>query len=160
MGFLRTNYEDVNAGFDPLPIGDYECIVSKVEVTKSGTSGAPMLKVTLTVRDDVEQQGRKRKFFDNMVEMDNMMWKFQQVAKAAQLPAGEDYPTIAEFAAAIQYKPVLIKNKHEEYNGEKQDKIAYWKESKVGGGTEAGGAGDPFANNGTPIDISDDDLPF
>lgn len=160
MGFLRTDYSEVNSGFEPLPIGDYECIVSKVEVTTSQSSGAPMLKVTLTVRDDVEQEGGKRKFFDNLPQMDNMMWKFQQVSKAAQLPAGQDFETLEEFAAAIQYQPVIIRNKHEMYNGEKNDKVGFWKESKIGGGTEAGGAGDPFANNGQPIDISDDDLPF
>lgn len=150
MGFLRTDYTDVNTGFAPLPIGEYECIVSDVKVAETST-GKTMLKCTLTVRDDVEQEGQKRKFFDNIVEQENMMWKFQQVAKAAQLPAGEDLATIEDFAAAILYKPVRIKNKHEVYNEEKQDRIAYWLEAKFEGGG--------MAPSGT-VDISDDDLPF
>lgn len=157
MGFLRTDYSDVNTGFAPLPIGEYECIVSEVKVDKTSTN-KPMLKVTLTVREDIEQEGKKRKFFDNIVEQENMMWKFQQVAKAAQLPAGVDLETLADFASAIQYKPVRIKNKHEEYNGEKQDRIAYWLESKVE--TVDGGHGNFSQAEGGQIDISDDDLPF
>lgn len=156
MGFLRTNYDDVNTGFTALPIGDYECIVSKVEVKETSTK-KPMVKVELTVRDDVEQEGQKRKFFDNLVVQDNMMWKFQQVSKAAQLPVGEEYATVEDFASALQYKNVRIRNKHEVYNDEKQDRVAYWKETESG---DAGGNdGDPFAGGGS-INISDDDLPF
>ena len=155
MGFLKTDYSEVNAGFEPLPVGKYECIVSEVKVTTSST-GKPMLKVTLTVRDDVEQDGQKRKFFDNMIEQENMMWKFQQVAKACQLPAGMDFDSLSDFAAAIQYRPVVIKNKHENYNGEVQDRVHWWGESKLDGGDfEA-----PTGAEGAPLDISDDDLPF
>jgi hypothetical protein len=154
MGFLKTDYTEVNAGFEPLPVGEYECIVSEVKVTESSTN-KPMLKVTLTVREDVEQAGQKRKFFDNMVEQDSMMWKFQQVAKAAQVPAGTDLETLQDFALAIQYKPVRIKNKHRLYNGETQDTIAYYNETK----TDSTGA-DYSQGQGSTIDISDDDLPF
>jgi hypothetical protein len=156
MGFLRTDYSNTG-DFAPLPIGEYECFVSKVEVTESSNKN-PMLKVTLTVRDDIEQQGQKRKFFDNMVETEKMMWKFNQVAKAAQLEEGVELETLEDFAAAIQYKPVRIKNKHEVYNGETNDRIAVWKESQYGG--DFGSAeGDPFSGGGS-IEIGDDDLPF
>lgn len=151
MGFLKTNYDDVN-DFSALPIGEYECIISDVKMTQS-QAGNQMIKVTLTVRDDVEQKGKKRKFFDNLVVMDNMMWKFQQVSKACDFPADTDFASPEEFASAIQYKNVIIKNKHEEYNGEKQDRVAQYKQSKDGG------SGDPFTGGGS-IDINDDDLPF
>jgi Protein of unknown function (DUF669) len=153
MGFLKTDYSEVNGDFAPLPVGKYECIVSAVEVTKTKETQKPMLKVTLTVRDDIDQQGAKRKFFDNMVEQENMMWKFQQVAKAAQFPEGTDVESLAHFAELLLYKTVVIKNKHRVYNGETQDSVGSWLES------EAGGSGDPFAGGGQ-LDISDDDLPF
>lgn len=149
MSFLRTDYSEVNTGFAPLPVGDYECIVSKAEVTTTSTN-KPMLKVTLTVREDVEQEGQKRKFFDNLVQQENMMWKFQQVAKAARIPAGKDIADLADFANEIQFQPVVIRNKHETYNGELQDRVGYWKPSEQ----EGNGSGDGG------IDISDDDLPF
>jgi hypothetical protein len=153
MGFLRTDYSNTG-DFAPLPIGEYECFVSKVETAMTSTN-KPMLKVTLTVRDDVEQKGQKRKFFDNMVEQENMMWKFNQVAKAAQLEEGVELETLEDFAAAIQYKPVRIKNKHEVYNGETNDRIAIWKESQYGGDF---GSGDSLENGS--IEIGDEDLPF
>jgi hypothetical protein len=156
MGFLRTDYSNTG-DFAPLPIDEYECFVSKVETATTSTN-KPMLKVTLTVRDDIEQAGQKRKFFDNMVEQENMMWKFNQVAKAAQLEEGVELETLADFAAAIQYKPVRIKNKHEVYNGETNDRIAIWKESQYGGDFGSG-EGDPFSGGGS-IEIGDDDLPF
>lgn len=152
MGFLRTDYSEVSTGFEPLPVGDYECIISKTEVTETKETKKPMLKVTLTVREDIEQEGQKRKFFDNMVEQENMMWKFQQVAKAAQLEQGVELDTLADFAAAILYKPVTIRNKHRVYNGETQDTVGFYKESQFEAGSGAG--------TGAPIDISDDDLPF
>ncbi len=164
MGFLRTDYSEVNAGFGALPVGEYECIISEVKMTQS-KAGNEMIKVTLTIRDDVEQEGRKRKFFDNLVVMDNMMWKFQQVAKATQLPAGFDFESAADFANAIQYRLVRVKNKHEEYNGEQQDRVAWYAEPKFGENTSEvntggnAGAANPFAGNGS-IDISDDDFPF
>lgn len=155
MGFLKTDYSEVN-GFEPLPIGDYEVFISEAKVVESST-GKPMIKVTLTVRDDIEQEGKKRKFFDNMVHQDNMLWKFQQVGSAVQIPEGIDLDTIHDFAAAILYKPAAIRNKHREYNGEKQDTVGFWKKSKYGG-TFGGGESTGEFDGGT--EISAEDLPF
>ena len=161
MSFLKTDYSEVNTGFEALPIGEYECIISGVEVVKTKDKTKNMLKVTLTVRNDFEQVGAKRKFFDNLVEQENMMWKFQQLAKAAQLPAGTDIDTLQSFATAIQYKSVRIKNKHRTYNDEIQDTVGYYIETQVGGGEAAGQASqDAFQTGNSPIEVSDDDLPF
>jgi hypothetical protein len=156
MGFLKVDYDNTG-DFAPLPIGKYECIVSGSEATKSKNSGAPMIKVKLTIREDVEQQGKKRTFFDNVVIQDNMMWKVGQVTKAAGLSQDEvnNFDTLEELAAALLYKPVVITNKHEQYNGETNDRVAKWSASELGG---ADGS-DPMAGSGQ-IDISDDDLPF
>lgn len=151
MGFLKTDYSNTG-DFTALPIGDYECIVSSTEM-KVSSNGNQMIKVKLTIREDVEQKGKKRNFFDNLVVMDSMMWKFNQVAKAVQLAEGEDVDTPEEFAAAILYKPVVIRNKHELYNGENTDKVASWKPSKL----EGNGA---VPQDGGSIEIGDDDLPF
>lgn len=156
MGFLRTDYSNTG-DFSALPIGEYEVFISKVTIKETSTK-KPMLNVEMTIRDDVEQEGRKRKLFDNLVVQDNMMWKFNQVAKAAQLPEGQEIATHEDFAAAIQFKAVRVKNKHEEYNGEKQDRIAFYKVSSVGGDF-GNGEGDT-GGTGETLDISDDDLPF
>lgn len=162
MCFLCTDYSNIGRGFVrlvPLPIGEYECIISEVKVDKS-QSGYDMLKLTLTIRDDVPQRYQKRKLFDYVVAMETTMWKFNAIAKAAGIPAGQEFATIGDFAKAIQYKPVRVKNKHEEYNGYKQDRIAYYMESKVQAPAAGSPAGDPFAVGGTLVNVSDDELPF
>ena len=150
MGFLRTDYSNTG-DFVALPAGFYECIVSEVKIKETST-GKPMLNCTLTIRDDVEQKGQKRKLFDNIVEQENMMWKFNQVAKAAELPEGEEVETLADFANAIQYKPVRVKVKIEKYNGEDQNRIELWERPQF-----EGGGGDPFAGG---VTIGSEDLPF
>lgn len=156
--FFQLDPEQAKSGFEPLPIGEYECIVTEAEVTTS-SSGNPMIKVTLTVRDDVEQDGHKRKIFDNLVATEKAMFKFHQVGKAIGV---EQAPSIESFAQSILYKPVRIKNKHEEYNGKVNDRVAVYLEPNVeykGAGQSA--APDPFATTGIPVDISDDDfVPF
>lgn len=155
MGFLKVDYSE-GGSFDVLPVGEYECMVSEVKVTESST-GKPMLKATLTIRDDIEQNGQKRKLFDNMVEQDNMMWKFQQVAKAVKVPEGADIATLADFATAIQFRPVRVAVGQRTYNDELQNNIKAWKESKFSDGSDVD-FGD--LNSGGMPDITDDDLPF
>lgn len=159
MSFLKTDYSDVRTGFEPLPIGEYECIISKTEV-KNSQAGNKMVVIEYTVRDDVEQEGRKRKIFENVVE--TLAFKFQALSKAVGLPAGQEVGSIEEFASLILYKPVLLKNKHEEYNGNTSDRVHYVNESKIGtsAGSNAGFSGDPFGGSSKTIDIQDEDLPF
>jgi hypothetical protein len=155
MSFLRTDYSNTG-DFSALPIGEYECFITKVTMKTTKETNKQMLNLQLTIRDDVEQAGQKRNFFDNLVVQDNMMWKFNQVAKAVELDEGTDLATPEDFAAAILYKAVRIKNKHRIYEGETQDTIATYKVSNTGGSATGG---DPFAGGGS-IDIGDDDLPF
>lgn len=154
MGFLKVDYSNTG-DFAPLPIGSYECIVSGAEV-KQSKAGNPMINVKLTVREDIDQQGKKRNFFDNVVIQDNMMWKVAQVTKAAGISEEEvnNFDTLEELAAAILYKPVVIKNKHEQYNGDTQDRVKSWHS------TEQDGEGGHAFDGGGSIEISDDDLPF
>jgi hypothetical protein len=154
MSFLRTNYENTG-DFAALPIGEYECFITKVTMKTTKETNKQMLNLQLTIRDDIEQAGKKRNFFDNLVVQDNMMWKFNQVAKAVELEEGTDLATPEDFAAAILYKAVRIKNKHRVYEGETQDTIATYKVSETGGAMAGDGG---FA--GGSIDIGDDDLPF
>lgn len=162
-GFFTVDHKAAG-GFAPLPNGKYEAIVSQAEVKKS-SAGNDMIKVTLTIREDIQQEGQKRKIFDNLVASEAAMFKFQQVAKAIEMEQGAGVGTIQEFAQAIIYKPVKITLKQEAdtrsgHEGEFQNRVAMYDVSDVGGGgAPAGGSADPFAG-GPPIDISDDDLPF
>jgi hypothetical protein len=159
MGFLKVDYSNTG-DFAPLPIGEYECMISKAEV-KPTQAGEPMIKMELTIREDVDQKGKKRKIFDNLLIRDTMMWKLNQVAKAAGLSEEEaaGFDTPEEFATGILYRMVRIANKHEVYEGHTNDKVKFYKVSEHGGGDGGRVDGDPFSGGGS-IDISDEDLPF
>jgi hypothetical protein len=156
MSFFKLDESQAGGAFEPMPIGEYEAIITGAEVTNSA-NGNPMIKITLTVRDDVDQEGKKRKVFDNAVATEKAMFKFHQLGKALGIEA---MATIEGFAQAMLYKPIRFKNKHEEYNGKVNDKVNYYSPAQVDYNGQGGQVtGDPFAGS-TSVDISDDDLPF
>lgn len=152
--FFTVNHKEAGGtGFDPVPVGEYEVIASKVEVTTSKSSGAPMLKLQLTIRDDVEQEAQKRKLFDNLVFMDSMVWKIQQVYKAFGLADGVVMNSIEDVAQNLMYKVARVKVKHETYQDKTQERVDFYTQPQ-----------NPLVNPNTNApsltDISDDDLPF
>lgn len=157
MSFFNVNHKDAGA-FDPIAPGKYEALITKVEPTES-RAGNPMLKVTLTIRADVEQDFQKRKLFDNLVASEKAMFKFNQVAKAVEIPDGTPVDTMEDFAGQILYKPVEVTVKNEMYEGKPQDRVTFYDVSnfEYEGGDQSN---DPFQDDGKPIDISDDDMPF
>lgn len=149
MSFLKINHEEAGSNeYEIIAEGEYETIISDVEVTES-KSGNPMLKLTITVRNDVKQPHRKQKLWDYLVATEKAMFKFHQVAKAVALPNGKDFKTIEEYRNAILYKPVRIKVVHEEntYNGETktQARIKTYNLATVEYATPA--TADPFATS-------------
>jgi hypothetical protein len=118
MGFLTVNHNEVaEKKYEVLPEGDYEIVISAVEKRQS-TSGNDMLKLTLTVRNDIQQEGQKRKVWDYLVDTEKAKFKFQQVAKSLGIANAKTFNTIDEFANEILYKSARIRIKHErsEYN--------------------------------------------
>lgn len=122
MSFLKVSHEEAGGGqFELIAEGEYETVIADVEVTES-KSGNPMLKLTVTIRNDVKQPHRKQKLWDYLVATEKAMFKFHQVAKAVALPNGKDFKSIEEFRNAILYKAVRVNVVHEEneYQGEKR----------------------------------------
>jgi len=164
MPFLKHDASQAG-GFEPLPVGEYECIISAIKITESQgekTKGAPMLKLELTVREDVEQEGAKRKLFDNLIASESTQFKFFQLFGALGFEDGREFDSIDEIAEAIAYQPVRVKTKNEDYQGKPQTKVNFYKlsEHAVDGSVLANavvGRANPLD---APIDISDDDLPF
>lgn len=156
MSFLKINHEDAGSNeFEIIAEGEYECVIAEVELAQS-KSGNDMLKLTITVRNDVKQPHRKQKLWDYLVATEKAMFKFQQVAKAIGLPNGKDFKTIEEFKNAILYKAVRITVKHEDntYNGEtkKQARIKTYSLATVE--YNAPSAKDPFETD-TNTDVAD-----
>lgn len=161
-----VNHAEAKGGvFEPIPVGEYEVFISDVEV-KNSTAGNQMIKATLTVRDDVEQDGRKRKVWDNLVATPAAMWKFQQLFKALGFEDGKKFDGgIVEVAKTIKSRPVRVKIKHETYikDGESKisEKVDYYSVTNIGGRMVSADPSDPFitGGEGTPK-INDEDLPF
>jgi hypothetical protein len=165
MSFLTVNHDDAGSNnskgdFPTIDEGTYEGIIKEVEVTQS-KSGNDMIKVTVVIRDDVQQKFGKRKVWDYLVASEKAKWKFNQVAKAIGLDNGAKVATIHEFAKAILFQPVKIKIKHEQdtYNGEtktreKIDRYEATASPRQGGSQDES----PFAN--TTASKGDSTIPF
>jgi hypothetical protein len=161
MSFFKTDYKEVGDGnFTPIPEGEYEAVISeaKKETFKSGNEG---VKLTLTIRTDVDQPGQKRKVFDNLTITEKAMFKFQQVTKAAGFPEGMDFPSVEAFIKAVTFKAVRVIIKHEMYNGNPQDRVGFYKEATVPytGSPSGGPAANPFATGSTPPPADNDAPP-
>jgi hypothetical protein len=160
MSFLKTNPNEAG-GFGPLTPGEYEVVISEAKSAKS-QSGNDMIKLTLTVRSNVPQLHQKRKIFDNLVVSEKAMFKFHNLSMAL-FGEGTEFATLEDFRKAIanQYVRVLIKTEQNTHNGvtRDQDRVVTYKEPQDGSGSEVS-SGDPFQDDGRPVDISEDDMPF
>lgn len=160
--FFKANSSEAggNTDFTPVPEGTYEAIVSEVDI-KTFSTGNKGLSVKYTIRDDVDQAGKKRVLFDNAVVTEKAMFKFHQFAKVATELDGKDFKDadhlLKEFARALKGKPLKVTIKHDPSRDNFIERVVGLDRSELG----AGGAGsNPFAGEGKAIEISDDDLPF
>lgn len=153
--------------YTPIPEGRYEAFIGGAEV-KQAKSGNMMITLQLIIRDDVEvnlEEARKRKVFENLVFVDNMMWKVSQVGLAVGLPDGFAITSLEEFAKILYGKAVLIEtaNKTSVWQGKERinTNVKRFSPSLVGGTMPEPEekVNDPFAAS-TEVTITDDDLPF
>ncbi|EHQ3848178.1 DUF669 domain-containing protein, partial [Listeria monocytogenes] len=84
------------------------------------------------------------------------------IAKAIQLPNGKDYNTVNELLQDLLTKTcqVTVKNEESEYNGQvyKNLNVKAWAESKITGPLQH--VFKKKENEPTPVEISENDLPF
>lgn len=159
------NPNEASSGFELIEKGEYEAFISDTEI-KTFNSGNAGIKVTFTIRDDIDgQKFGKRKMWQNLVATEKAMFMFHTIAKAVGKEPGWKASSLEEYQSAIQSKPIrlVVGQKWETDqagNRELRNNIVAFKESKAGGEYSDSGFADPFASAGKPIDISDDDLPF
>lgn len=186
MGF-KANHKEATQGSSIKPEGDYECIILKIEEKETNKSKKKYLNCTLIVRNDVEQ-GYKNAYIWHTLwkrreptpsDMQVNGYSFGQVmaiGQSAGLPDGKEYDSLEEFCKDLINKPVRVTIKHEEYNGNIQERVNYVNPTKYPDckhvfrqkpeTTETGYATKPqqFANPSATqqqfADILDDDLPF
>lgn len=176
---FSVNHAEAGGSFEPLPIQEYELVISEVKLGVSKgekTAGCQQIELVMTVRDDIDQPGKKRKFFDTIIFAPSLAWKVQQYYKAL-FENGASFSGPEEVARASAYKCIRIKNKHEVQSqgagaGKVRDKVDAYLPSQsplAGGGAGMGGF-DPFNSAGggggagpmgtEPNSHDDDDVPF
>lgn len=181
--------EENAMNFKPLPEGEYEVMATKGKY-EAEPGKTPNINLEFTIRSDVEQQGKGRKVFHRFfISQDHevkegktkspyefCMQMIEEFGLHVGVPDGADFPDEQAWVNYILGKPVKAKLYIDEYNGKENNKVKYFNKtdypmvkqqvsSGVANGTSVPPANtviddDPFANDGTPIDISDDDLPF
>lgn len=174
---FATNYanSDSNA---PVPEGEYEVLIRKSEMGKD-RNDAEIVDMQLVIRNDVEQGQKNRIIFnalrrvsaDKLTESDKMCDGFfspavQGLSKAAQLPEGKSYDSIAEWAKDLLGKPIRVTVKHSTgRDGKVFVNARYYNPTKFPAvnhvpkdiaQTSGGSAGGYTA----PAQVQDDDLPF
>lgn len=153
---FQINHEDSYSGSKLMPEGEYEVIIKSAneDATKAGTV---YINMPLIVRNDVDQPYKNKYIFYSI-------WKnkqtgeynskaFNTIAKAIGLENGRKFSSLEELLRAFEGRTALITLKHEEYNGKKSERVAFWNPSKTGT------CAHQFKDK-TPQEEMHDDLPF
>lgn len=145
-----------NTGIEPIKPGEYEVFPVKYDI-QAAQSGNMRVIVNYEIRSDVDQPGQGQEIkFDNFTVTENSIWRFNQASKAAGMPDGITFGTIEEWASAFMKRSVRVVVGERTYDGKTFPEVKSFKESQHSTTKKQ----DPFADDGKPIDISDDDLPF
>ena len=170
MAFLTVdNYDDVKEmEFKPLDPGVYEVFAEKRDLGKSPRTGTPYTEFVFVVRSDVEQPGKKRKVWHRFWHTEKTVGIVKGFLKQLGVPTGETFNSQEEFANFCLMKPVKARIDIEEYtdkNGNRKFKNvirAFYTTDYPGFQPEAAPANpsNPFLDDGKPLEIDEDDLPF
>ena len=159
---FEVNHDDAQSGNSLMKEGDYEIIVKQAfeNATKGGTV---YISIPLIVRNDVDQQYKNKHIFHSV-------WKSKDtgeyntgmlntICKALKIPNGTKFKDLEELLAALVGKTAMVTIKHKEYNGEKQENVAYWNETKFPECKHVFKNNEAVQTGFFPVE-SDDDLPF
>lgn len=120
--------------FEVLPKGIYNAIIEEVKFEMSKTSNKPMWNLTLAVTDEGEFQNRKQFTILSFSEKALPGTKGAIATFAPELLNGPFNPSDDEIIGSLTGKPVKIKIKHEEYQGEPQSRVQRWIVPEAGDG--------------------------
>lgn len=179
---MSFKYDENNAGISPITkAGEYEVYPSAYVYTLTKATRNPMITMNYKVRDDVDQDGAGSEIrYDNFVDTPKSDWRFNALIKATgAFESGHEFGTLQGWAEEMLGKPVRVKvAMTTDKNGKQYPEIKSFKATAApdmtevpevdhqGGGSSTPHASksdtiaDPFADNGKPIEINEDDLPF
>lgn len=138
MGF-STDYTEISS-FDLIPKGEYEVIIKSIE-ERTTQNGATGLNLTLVIRNDVEQKYQNRLIFHTLwkrkeptqADMQVQGYSFKQImslAKAANLPSGKSYETVADLCADLIKHVMRVTIDHDTYNGNTRENVKFMNGSR------------------------------
>lgn len=158
MNFVVDYNKAEQSGFMPEE-GVYEVLIDGAEESRT-KSGTEYLKLTLYIRDDVEQNG-KGECFDWPVwklrepkagdPSGYPQWRIQAISKAVQLPNGQNYDGLQSWMRAIMHKALQVKVEHESFNDRMQARVTTLYESQA--------PAPPLEKQGM-TEVNVEDLPF
>lgn len=165
MSLFKVDHSAATGGFEPLPPGEYEVVITETKVDASTEKKTPYVGMTMTIRDeaDINPVGRKRKVFHNMYYTPKTVGMFQSLFKALLFDQGKVMDTLEDVSREIKGCSVRVKIRHEKYTNNQGEEVTaervhYFTQSqKPLRRIEV--TNDPFDNGGS-IYITDEDLPF
>lgn len=174
-----VNYDEAAEGTELIPEGEYECIIKYAgeDATRGGTV---YMGVTLVVRNDIDQPCKNKYIWHHIWQKKEpspadlacsgySSKQINAVSKAAKLPNGKSYESLADWADELKNKCVRVTVEHEEYQGKTNVKVKWinesnhpdcrhkWKGSDDVSGETSKNTTNDFQEVPTP---TDDDLPF
>lgn len=148
----------VDSEFDELPDGDYIARVERVEL-KQSKSGKPMMEWEFVIHDG-QYAGRREWKYNLIDSVDRVQWLKKDLFKAGL--ALDDITKLEESLPALLDRILEIRIKTKQGNNGQTYRNIYIKkhhETYEKNGMPTNPA-NPFTDDGKPLDITDDDLPF
>lgn len=166
-----TNFSDVTT---IVPQGKYEVLIMSAYEDVTRTTNKQYIKTVLIIRNDVEQNYKNYKIYyplwkrKNPTEQDMLAGGYgaglQLLSRAAGIPSGVSFDSIAAWLDMLKNKPVQITLEHEEWNGELREKVRYVNASKYPDVKhkfpQFEAANMPTTETKSDFTDVDDDLPF
>lgn len=134
--------------------GDYEAVISEMKLRPS-KNNTESLSITYRIRDDVEQEFKNRKVFENIwLGSDFHQKRISNLLYAVKAPKDQSFNGINEVINYCVGKPLLInvEKKFSEYFNEEVNSIKYVKQTALVNKT--------LDKNEDSLELSDDELPF
>lgn len=135
---MRLDFSNVTE-YELLPEGEYEMLIEK-SALESDNMGRERINMQLVVRNDIDQQNKNAKLFHSIykskepkpldAQTDGYSFaSLMQIAKAARLEAGKDYPNLAALLADFVNRPIKLTVYHDTYNGKTSARAKWWKQT-------------------------------
>lgn len=159
MSFFKLDKNNVSTGYELVAEGKYEALIINAEA--KDFQGHPTLNLDFEIRSDVPQNHQGAKILyntlyfhnDNPEYQENNIKRINSLIAACGFPDGYEFKDANDMAKQLFNKNLLITVKHQEDKNDKTKKYAkarFFDESKV----------NPPQQQGAPITVGSDDLPF